>query len=126
MAHPADVAVGKRLRLRRKELALTQADLARDLKITVQQLRRYETGADRMRASDLFHAAKHLEVSVRYFFRDLTADRPEGSGEGDFDLIRQSLQLLKLFSQIPDAHLRAQLIQLARHTRSEARPDHPA
>ena len=38
MAHPADIAVGKRLRLRRKELGLSQTALARDIEISAQKL----------------------------------------------------------------------------------------
>jgi transcriptional regulator with XRE-family HTH domain len=62
MAHPADIAVGKRLRLRRKELGLSQTALARDIEISAEKLRRYERGDDRMRTRDLFRAARHLEI----------------------------------------------------------------
>jgi transcriptional regulator with XRE-family HTH domain len=122
MAHPADIAVGKRLRLRRKELGLSQTALARDIEIGVQKLRRYERGNDRMRTRDLFHAARRLEVPISYFFRDLAAYQDVEPDDRDLDLVMQGLQLLKLFCDIPDSDARAQTIQLARHASGEERP----
>jgi transcriptional regulator with XRE-family HTH domain len=122
MAHPADIAVGKRLRLRRKELGLSQTALARDIEISAQKLRRYERGEDRMRTRDLFHAARRLKVPIGYFFRDLAANRDVEPDDPDVDLVRQGLQLLKLFCEIPDSDARAQLIQLARHASREELP----
>ena len=126
MAHPADIAVGKRLRLRRKELGLSQTALARDIEISAQQLRRYERGDDRMRTRDLFRAARHLEVPIGYFFCDLAAGKSTEPDDHDLDLVMQGLQLLKLFCEIADSDARAQLIQLARHASREERPHRPA
>jgi transcriptional regulator with XRE-family HTH domain len=123
MAHPADVAVGKRLRLRRNELGLSQTALATDIGISAQQLRRYEHGNDRMRTRDLFEAAKLLEVPVGYFFRDLAGAGEEPKNERDVDLVKQGLQLLKIFCEIPNADTRAQLIQLMRHASRESRQE---
>jgi transcriptional regulator with XRE-family HTH domain len=122
MAHPADVAVGKRLRLRRKELGLSQTALATDIEISAQKLRRYERGDDRMRTRDLFRAARRLEVAIGYFFRDLAAYRDDEPEDRDLDLVRQGLKLLKLFCEIPDSEARTQLIQLVRHAGREERP----
>jgi transcriptional regulator with XRE-family HTH domain len=126
MAHPADIAVGKRLRMRRKELGLSQTALARDIEISAQKLRRYERGDDRMRTRDLFHAAGRLQVPIGYFFRDLAANSDAGPDDRDRDLVRQGLQLLKLFCEIPDSDARAQLIQLARHASREEPPQRHA
>ena len=79
-----------------------------------------------MRTRDLFHAARHLEVPIGYFFRDLAANRDVEPDDRDLDLVRQGLQLLKLFCEIPNSDARAQLIQLARHASREERPDRPA
>ena len=126
MAHPADIAVGKRLRLRRKELGLSQTALARDIEISAGKLGRYERGDDRMRTRHLFHAARHLEVPIGYFFYDLAAGKSTEPADRDLDLVMQGLQLLKLFCEIPDSDARAQLIQLARHASREERPHRPA
>jgi transcriptional regulator with XRE-family HTH domain len=119
MPHPADVAVGKRLRLRRKELGLSQIKLARDIEINVYRLRRYERGEDRMRTRDLFRAARRLGVPIGYFFRELGARRELAAEPSEANLVSQGLQLLKIFCAIPDSDARAQLIQLARHASRE-------
>jgi transcriptional regulator with XRE-family HTH domain len=126
MAHPADIAVGKRLQLRRKELGLSQTALARDIEISIQKLRRYERGDDRIRTRDLFRAARHLEVPIGYFFCDLAASEDVARDDRDADLVMQGLQLLKLFCEIPDSDARAQLIQLLKHASREERPYRPA
>jgi len=122
MAHPADIAVGKRLRLRRKELGLSQTALASEIEISVQKLRRYERGEDRIRTRDLFRAARHLEVPIGYFFCDLTASQDVERDSRDNDLVMQGLQLLKLFCEIPDSDARAQLLRLLKHASREERP----
>ena len=66
MAQPVDVAVGRRLRSRRKELGLSQAEVGRDLDISAKKLGKYEKGQDRMRARHIFRAAKYLGVSGCY------------------------------------------------------------
>jgi len=119
MAHPADVAVGKRLRSRREELGLSLAALAENLKLTIDQLERYETGADRMRAHDLFHAAKRLEVSVSYFFRDVTSAAGDDTRDAESNLMQQSLELLRAFSGIANTEVRAGLIRLAQRASAE-------
>lgn len=126
MAHPADIAVGRRLRLRRKELGLSQTALARDIEISAEKLRRYERGDDRMWTRHLFHAARQLEVPIGYFFCDLAAGKSTEPDDRDLDLVMQGLQLLKLFCEIPDSDARAQLIQLARHASRDEWPHRPA
>ena len=121
MAQPVDVAVGRRLRSRRKELGLSQAEVARDLDISAQKLGKYERGQDRMRARHIFLAARYLGVSVGYFFRGAAAgndDRPAGK---ELDLVTQGLQLMRVFCAIPSSEERSELIELTRHASGEVR-----
>ena len=121
MAQPVDVAVGRRLRSRRKELGLSQAEVARDLDISAQKLGKYERGQDRMRARHIFVAARYLGVSIGYFFRGVAAahdDRPAGK---ERDLVTQGLQLMRVFYAIPSSEERSELIELARHASGEVR-----
>jgi transcriptional regulator with XRE-family HTH domain len=87
MAQPVDVAVGRRLRSRRKELGLSQAEVARDLGISTHKLGKYERGQDRMRARHIFLAARYLSVSVGYFFREAAAANDDRSLDKDLDLV---------------------------------------
>ncbi len=59
-----DVAVGARIRIRRRWLGWSQTQLANTLGITFQQVQKYEKGANRVSASMLVKAAKALDTSV--------------------------------------------------------------
>ncbi|MEH6677499.1 helix-turn-helix domain-containing protein [Phenylobacterium sp.] len=66
--HPVDLHVGMRLRLRRRELKVTQSELAGHLGISFQQVQKYERGMNRLSASRLYEIARILRVGVEYFF----------------------------------------------------------
>jgi transcriptional regulator with XRE-family HTH domain len=123
MAQPVDVAVGRRLRSRRKELELSQAEVAQGLDISAHKLRKYERGQDRMRARHIFLAARYLGVSVGYFFREATAANDDRPTDKDLDLVTQGLQLMRVFCAIPSSQERSELIQLATHASGEVRSD---
>ncbi len=72
--NPVDVHVGGRVRQRRLLLGMTQSDLAEALRLTFQQVQKYERGANRIGASRLFHLSQILDVSIVYFFGDMPAD----------------------------------------------------
>ena len=59
-----DIAVGARIRIRRRWLGLSQTQLANALGITFQQVQKYEKGANRVSASMLVKAAQALDTSV--------------------------------------------------------------
>jgi len=79
MAHPIDLHVGQRLRQRRCLLGMTQQRLAEAVGIKFQQIQKYESGANRVSASRLWALANALEVSVSYFFDDLSQTKPNGA-----------------------------------------------
>lgn len=61
---PIDVAVGQRIRDRRRALKLSQATLAEALGVTFQQVQKYERGDNRISASMMARAAKTLTCRV--------------------------------------------------------------
>lgn len=65
---PIDALVGVRMRARREELGLTQSDVGAALKVTFQQIRKYETGQNRVAASRIAALCAILEVETSYFF----------------------------------------------------------
>lgn len=74
-----DIHVGNRLRLRRRQLGMSQERLACGLGLTFQQVQKYERGANRISASKLYEAARCLEVPVSHFFEGLADPAtPEG------------------------------------------------
>ncbi len=70
-SNDVDVHVARRLRERRRELAMTQWNLAAALGVTYQQVQRFEYGSNRVMASRLWDLAKALEVDVGYFFEGI-------------------------------------------------------
>jgi transcriptional regulator with XRE-family HTH domain len=63
-----DRFVAGRIRHRRRELAMNQRDFAKALGVSLQQVHKYETGANRVSAGRLFVMAETLGVRVDYFY----------------------------------------------------------
>ena len=63
-----DIYVGKKLRKRRDLLSLSQKELSKLLKISYQQVQKYERGENKIPAGRLFLLAKALRVTPDYFF----------------------------------------------------------
>ena len=66
--NPIDVHVGSRLRMRRMLMGLSQEKLGDSLKVTFQQIQKYEKGSNRISASRLFEISGILDVSLQFFF----------------------------------------------------------
>lgn len=69
--NPIDVHVGKRLRLKRELLGLSQDQLGKMLGLTFQQIQKYEKGTNRISASRLWDLAMTLSSPIGYFFEDM-------------------------------------------------------
>ncbi|RUV21750.1 helix-turn-helix transcriptional regulator [Mesorhizobium sp. M7A.F.Ca.MR.245.00.0.0] len=69
--HPADQHVGRQIATIRVQSDVSQAQLARSIGISFQQLQKYETARNRVSASMLYEIAKSLGVPVSRFFEGL-------------------------------------------------------
>jgi transcriptional regulator with XRE-family HTH domain len=132
--NPIDVHVGKRLRLRRTLLGMSQERLGELLGLTFQQVQKYERGANRIGSSRLFELGQILDVPVSFFFDDmadagLMAQRglrmpglaEEGSRfqheteEDDLPLDRrETLELIRAYYRIGDPAVRKRLFELTK------------
>lgn len=65
------MAVGARVRRRRRLMSLTQQELGTMCGVTFQQIQKYECGASRMSVSMVWKLALALDVEVAYFFLGL-------------------------------------------------------
>ena len=74
-----DMHVGKRVRLRRTLLGMSQEQLDAELNITFQQVQKYERGANRISASRLWDISQILDVPISYFFDDMSQDTMKSS-----------------------------------------------
>jgi transcriptional regulator with XRE-family HTH domain len=71
MSNEIDIEVGRRIRIRRWALGLSQQDLASEIGVRFQQVQKYETGSNRVSASRLWMIAQVLKVNVEFFFAEL-------------------------------------------------------
>ena len=108
---PVDVHVGKQLRARRKELGMSQDQLAQVFNISFQQVQKYERGANRICASKLYILTQVLKVPVSYFFQDAPAVsvRQEQNHVPD-----ETQQLTDAYYRIRDSQVRRRIVSLAR------------
>lgn len=111
---PVDLAIGARVRLRRKSLNLSQGALAARIGVTFQQVQKYERGANRVSGSMLVAVAQALDTSVGW----LVGEESEGGGEAEA-LLRSlaapgAQELLEAFAEIERPGARHALIALAR------------
>lgn len=122
-----DRHVGLRIRLRRRLLRFSQERLADSLRITYQQLQKYEQGSNRVSASKLYDIATLLQVPVGYFFEGLGgAEETALSASVEARLSAflaspEGLDLAEVFPRI-DAAARRHILGLARALAGAADP----
>src|SRR5262249_9968356 len=68
LPNPVDKHVGRRVRMRRLMLAMSQEKLGDALGLTFQQVQKYEKGTNRIGASRLQQISHILQVPVAFFF----------------------------------------------------------
>jgi transcriptional regulator with XRE-family HTH domain len=102
VANPIDLAVGLRIRERRRALGLSQSQLAQALGVTFQQVQKYELGANRVSASRLAAIAEVLDTTCGRLF-----------GEVLSALSNEAEQLLRLFDRLTEGQ-RTALLGVAR------------
>ena len=80
-----DQHVGRRVRMRRKMVAMSQEKLAAALGLTFQQVQKYEKGTNRIGASRLQQMSHILQVPPEFFFEGTpNASAPHGSNKASY------------------------------------------
>jgi len=117
--HPVDVHVGRRLRMRRAQLGMSQTTLGDKLGITFQQIQKYERGANRVSASMLYDITRVVGTEIAYFFEDLPDVDIAGALTTAVSERRQSYlsspeghKLIEAMSSLPKS-LRSKILSLA-------------
>ena len=137
--HPVDLHVGRRMRLRRNLLGISQETLAHKLGLTFQQVQKYERGLNRISSSRLFDISKVLNVRVNYFFDEMDEDVSAGSplslslGDGsrktaddavaDPMLREEAITLVNAFNKIKNPRLHRLIYHLVLTMGSNAERD---
>ena len=112
---PIDIHVGSRMRMRRMALGMSREKLAKALRLTFQQVLKYERGANRMGSSRLQQAADVLGVAAAFFFEG-AGGGPYGSAPApayidDFVASEEGLRLAKSFMHLRPA-VRRRIVDL--------------
>ena len=122
--HPVDIHVGRRLRLKRTFLGLSQESVGKQIGVTFQQIQKYERGINRMGASRLYDFAKALGVQVAYFFEgfgDYAAEDGAASGAAEPSAAafehenvnnRETLEVMRAYYRIKNPAVRKRIIEL--------------
>lgn len=131
-AHPVDVHVGSRVRLRRTMLGMSQEKLGEAVGLTFQQIQKYERGANRIGCSRIYQFSTILDVPVSFFFQDMpaialpggtTVPAANNAGMSDQDQVKleddplarqETLELVRAYYRIQDEKIRKRLYDLLR------------
>lgn len=125
-ANAVDAQIGSRVRVRRMLIGMSQEKLGELLKVTFQQIQKYERGANRVSASRLFHIAKVLGVPVGYFYDKLNVAEDDYALSGfaetsndetsmmEFLNTREGIELNRAFQRIVDPAKRRAVVELVR------------
>jgi transcriptional regulator with XRE-family HTH domain len=120
VTHPVDIEVGKKIRLRRAVVGLSQEALGEAVGVTFQQIQKYERGLNRVSSGSLFQFAKALSVPISYFFEDLdksAAVKLSGAkklSEDEHEKMssREAQEMMRAYYSIPDPRARKRAFEL--------------
>tara|TARA_X000000368_G_C22506911_1_gene483149 strand:+ start:138 stop:506 length:369 start_codon:yes stop_codon:yes gene_type:complete len=65
-----NIHLGKKLRMRRLSLGLTQTKVAQAINVTFQQIQKYEKGTNGVSSNRLMQLSQFLKVPITYFYED--------------------------------------------------------
>jgi transcriptional regulator with XRE-family HTH domain len=117
-ANSIDTFVAARLRACRKQLGLSQADIAKDVGVTFQQIQKYEAGLNRVGAGRLYQFAVRYGIPIQELFpKNLgTSDGAKRVEKFDeiavFAATAEGAKLCETFRSIRDPHQRKNILSL--------------
>ncbi len=127
-----DAHVGRRVRLRRSLMGMSQTALGQAVGVTFQQIQNYERGSNRIDSGRLFQLAEVLAVPVSFFFDDMPADLagdapglsevPAETFETENFAKRETLELVRAYYRIPDPAVREGVFELVKAVAGQIAP----
>lgn len=115
-----DADIGKRIRVRRVELKISQSELGEKLGVSFQQVQKYEKGANRVSVGRISEIARALDVEVGYFYESTGKDGKEVESI-IYDDPKFSMRLLRAYAKLPNEQ-RRKLIGLMEAMAGEEAP----
>ncbi len=106
--------LGKKLRMRRLSLGLTQTKVAEAINVTFQQIQKYEKGTNGVSSNRLMQLSSYLKVPITYFFEDFKNFNDIKSNEGEQEDLNYSF-LSKTFSSLSKTQ-KEKILQILKNT----------
>ena len=94
-----NIHLGKKLRMRRLSLGLTQTKVAQAINVTFQQIQKYEKGTNGVSSNRLMQLSQFLKVPIIYFFEDYRDFKDLTDGENSNEDLNYSF-LSRTFSSL--------------------------
>jgi len=112
-----NVHLGKKLRMRRLSLGLTQTKVAQSINVTFQQIQKYEKGTNGVSSSRLMQLSTFLKVPITYFYEDYKDYKDLNSENHETDDLNYSF-LNKTFSSL-SRNQKEKILQVLKNTSLE-------
>ena len=109
-----NIHLGKKLRIRRLSLGLTQTKVARAINVTFQQIQKYEKGTNGVSSSRLMQLSQFLKVPIIYFYEDYKDFKDTKIEDNDNDDLNYSF-LSKTFNSLSKVQ-KEKILQVLRNT----------
>ena len=109
--------LGKKLRMRRLSLGLTQTKVANAINVTFQQIQKYEKGTNGVSSSRLMQLSNFLKVPITYFYEDYAVSNSQStSASSSAEDLNYSF-LIKTFRQMSEPQ-KLKIVQILKNTGS--------
>ena len=112
-----NVHLGKKLRMRRLSLGLTQTKVAQSINVTFQQIQKYEKGTNGVSSSRLMQLSTYLKVPITYFYEDYKDYKDLNSESNETEDLNYSF-LSKTFSALSRIQ-KEKILQVLKNTSLE-------
>ena len=108
-----NIHLGKKLRMRRLSLGLTQTKVAKAINVTFQQIQKYEKGTNGVSSSRLMQLSSFLKVPITYFYEDYADSQTAVDSTEDLNYSF----LIKTFGRLSE-NQKSKIIQILKNTGS--------
>ena len=108
--------LGKKLRMRRLSLGLTQTKVAEAINVTFQQIQKYEKGTNGVSSARLMQISQFLQVPITYFYEGYKDYKELNSTTAEPQDLNYSF-LTKTFNSLSKTE-KEEILQVLRNTES--------
>lgn len=109
----ADLVIGSNIRAYRQELKLTCKELAELVGLSMQQVQKYEVGANKVSASTLYALSDALGVKVETLYAGVNTKSAHDANEESNNPVSQTM--FTVFNRIKNEDVKKQILELTKH-----------